>query len=65
MKRRRSKPAKALVAKARGQAALTETDALEIAVAKTRAIRARLERLPRSNLDVPPAEVIRAERDGR
>lgn len=28
-------------------------------------LRARLERLPRADVDVPPAEVIRAERDRR
>ena len=28
-------------------------------------LRARLERLPRVEVDMPPAEVIRAERDGR
>lgn len=28
-------------------------------------LRARLERLPRADVDVPPVEVIRAERDGR
>jgi hypothetical protein len=65
MKRRRGKPTETFVAKARARAALKETDALKLAVAEVRAIKAKLERLPRADLDVPPAEVIRAERDGR
>jgi hypothetical protein len=62
MKRRRDKSAAALAVKARARAALNETEALKRAVAETRA---RLARLPRADLDISPAEAVRAERDKR